>query len=1411
MAESMSGCTYREISISSSVGTRWKEINVNTGASASTLQDIKVPDSCGGYTYNDSGLSQSSVRNRFIYWKTSKDILELVEQSLDFDLVGSHVMFRFQDTQILDGISITESHDSVVILVATVASVHRLLFPHPVKLQRQDMGYTTSDQPIPSIFLNASIANATDPRNKHMINTAGTMTSQLNCASTFLKNDGEALFAFSSNAGNLLLVKMPPVDKEGGVVQQFELAQSSMMKKLWSGIMRSNQDVSESPTSIVVQPFKGDPYIFTVCRDYKLRIWSANTLECVFVFNMLDLCPEKAQTHPTTCAGHLIRKVLSNDDSNLRFSVYLNFPKGNQFVHIQPDVGRMHVHHIETISGNEDDLIDYCATDDQLLTLLTDKSGECSARIRDERSLNWTEVILQSTESEDLLVPLHRDPREVYIEHIFHPGRFHLQDIRKALNVCRRSLDNISMFDNLGQVNTLKEEVTLAVEDAIRTAASANELAEEDYYQLQLDEWSKFYSCCTQYHEVGSRMTGLLADPVTGMICFIKKGGISYVRQCDKTEELFLGSGQWLEQEENDLQDLSLKDDIRTLSECLQLIDGKLTEDITAQFECQISLKEDVKNLAEQIVDEMFFNTSLIDNSTAADSLAYLLQNIADIQLALKTILQSLDIQQRGGEQDFVMDTSDINANQKLSCERLFISSTGVEILSKSLQQISAIRLIVVRDLLILMVAALRLENKSGLTQASASEIDNELIPNTCVLIKAYMTLKWTTETMATSAQTSSMEFNVRQLASLEIGPGLGSIQFKGGNQNMTITEMFLKGEGGNQVRIKLAKTGCMDEDPCATWTIAVLGLARFTAELLWPMNESFLFPEYLMECCQYLPLQQYVNQLSEFCDVNESSLKFMLGMAYLHFDEPEKAAQCFTEASQGVANEPFLREKIIQSDEVEVRQLEVLYYLKVLKQFEEFGAPDVVVSFAKTAISIADDDDPNVATLWSKVFKYELELEHNEEAYSAMIANPESSRRKDCLRQLLVTLSERGDLQSIVSFPYIDLEDEVVSILESRARSVDLTSQNYYDLLYAFHVNRTNWRKAGSVMYEHAMRLSRECSGKRGLQRQAQCYLAAMNALRLVDSQYAWIVKPVPSAKPKVFLGNYTAYSPKRLYDGIEKQEIMMKKLEIVELGDIEKEFMLVDARLRLYGKESDQGFHSGPISRPDEIVGQLVNVGLYDRAVIISHLFNLKLHTVMESLALRCVNLARSNVGIMATDCYDWLQDNNVTLSCVMQNSSAADMGWSLLQNYLEMYEEKTSQYHRCVAVKLLSHGFPLPTWLVNSFKKINMSELLKIYIDFDLLEDGVLLTMEYIDAIVDSLTGQERTQFGLKGCGTQVSQSSWLPYTYIDQLLLGLKDNRHERIYELYDFLHTKLLHYFRRVETLSDQINQAINIT
>lgn len=93
----------------------------------------------------------------------------------------------------------------------------------------------------------------------------------------------------------------------------------------------------------------------------------------------------------------------------------------------------------------------------------------------------------------------------------------------------------------------------------------------------------------------------------------------------------------------------------------------------------------------------------------------------------------------------------------------------------------------------------------------------------------------------------------------------------------------------------------------------------------------------------------------------------------------------------------------------------------------------------------------------------------------------------------------------------YEDLE----RIVESRARSLDLLSSNYYNFLYSFHMKKGNLRKAATVMYEQGMRLGQETtSGPDSLHQQAKCYLACLNALRLVDPKYAWIVKPVPHAE---------------------------------------------------------------------------------------------------------------------------------------------------------------------------------------------------------------------------------------------------------------------------------------------------------
>lgn len=64
-------------------------------------------------------------------------MLELIEESLDMNLVGNRLRYRFTDTPILEGISIHETVNSVVILVATVSSVHCLSYKHPDKIPVQ--------------------------------------------------------------------------------------------------------------------------------------------------------------------------------------------------------------------------------------------------------------------------------------------------------------------------------------------------------------------------------------------------------------------------------------------------------------------------------------------------------------------------------------------------------------------------------------------------------------------------------------------------------------------------------------------------------------------------------------------------------------------------------------------------------------------------------------------------------------------------------------------------------------------------------------------------------------------------------------------------------------------------------------------------------------------------------------------------------------------------------------------------------------------------------------------------------------------------------------------------------------------------------------------------------------------------
>lgn len=59
--------------------------------------------------------------------------------------------------------------------------------------------------------------------------------------------------------------------------------------------------------------------------------------------------------------------------------------------------------------------------------------------------------------------------------------------------------------------------------------------------------------------------------------------------------------------------------------------------------------------------------------------------------------------------------------------------------------------------------------------------------------------------------------------------------------------------------------------------------------------------------------------------------------------------------------------------------------------------------------------------------------------------------------------------LKTLVGYQYGSLQSDVITILENRARSADILVNNYYDLLYAFHISKHNYKKGNVYIFQNS------------------------------------------------------------------------------------------------------------------------------------------------------------------------------------------------------------------------------------------------------------------------------------------------------------------------------------------------------
>ncbi|WVQ72883.1 hypothetical protein IAR50_002444 [Cryptococcus sp. DSM 104548] len=383
-------------------------------------------------------------------------------------------------------------------------------------------------------------------------------------------------------------------------------------------------------------------------------------------------------------------------------------------------------------------------------------------------------------------------------------------------------------------------------------------------------------------------------------------------------------------------------------------------------------------------------------------------------------------------------------------------------------------------------------------------------------------------------------------------------------------------------------------------------------------------------------------------------------------------------------------------------------YFAHICEIFKAHGAQEAVVRFGKLAIesgkSIVGDEDERATMkdLWTKVFMANLELSLYEEAYAILASLPFIEMKRDFLGHLISEMCERNEVGRLNALGFIGFQREVEELLRFKARNSDpLRTPNYYKVLYSWHITRGDYKSAGEIMYLQGRRFAEGISSRLPAfelnAMQARSYLAAINALSLIDKKNAWVSVPgVPNKSIKgIKRRRMTTYIPE------EEFTAGKKPVDIITLEDIQAEYALVLSKLRLSSKTPDLYDH-GIVISPQETVGLFVQRGMYDVALSSAASLQVDMTDLFQSLAAKCVELSRLQEHSVDISIATFLQTSSITSR--LQGPPAA-LALHYLRISLSQHDSsKTNfRYRQAVAETLFSvnqdrkQGWRMPSWLV------------------------------------------------------------------------------------------------------------------
>lgn len=875
--------------------------------------------------------------------------------------------------------------------------------------------------------------------------------------------------------------------------------------------------------------------------------------------------------------------------------------------------------------------------------------------------------------------------------------------------------------DSFTPMHILKERVCQAIDAEIQNEMKMHDLNEDEYIEVAINNWEKFYSCCEQYHIAAHQPVGIFVLDSLDAVCVIKTSLMSFLRPCDIIENMLL-SGLCPEEFANDDK---LEQDLSCLVKTLYYLENNLSMDVKIDISNNLfKLKMAnvvISDLISQIKSDEDFEVTI--PRELLEDVAERLRPIRDVQSTISILLNLLRLDKNNFNDDEFSE--DLTVFQK----QLFGGNYGSSLVSETVRQISSSRFAMCRNLLIIQNILI---DGYSLNCNEAEIIRSRHIPETVIFLQSYYVMVWIGEDAFATPQP---KVNV-----------VGFNTVGGYSQSSSLLQLFVRNKGLQNALKLYFNNDQMDDDDYETenfWSTNLLRIANYIERFIWAISGRFIFGEWLSTTQQHLLIEEYVRLLNEWCEYNSCSRQFILGLSFLETGEANKAFDMFIKSAKGALSEPFLSAYVGALDLKSSNEILAQYYLKVMRLFEKYEIYDCVINIAEIAIGTADKES-QLAMFQSIIFNNHMHLKHYEEAYHSLIHNVELSRRKDCLRQLVIMLFQEKRFDILINFPYNGLEQDLQNIVETRARSMQIENNEHYNFLYSYHIKTSNMKRASAVMYEKALRYLHEGGTFEALKHRYNSLLACYNALLLVDTDYRWLPKPI--------------IEDQKSDDDMD--EIMESdtatQIEVIDIEEIKKE-MLVSEALLCVAKAKDLKLIMQ--MGPKELVVFLSTQRFYTNALKLAKGYKLSLTPIFESLTFACIK--SSNIEF--NDNLDWLNQNN--LSDLTLTVSYSEMPWIYLQKLLKE-EDPEKEHYRDVVKHILANQAFVPQWLLDSYKKNKPSDLLYLYLQYGRLDEASELAIDFVRAYL----GYGSEIFGFKSYVEKTHPS--FPINTMDLLLHQLK---------------------------------------